>query len=160
MSITIRTQASIGDGATVKSFGGLAVEAANDETLQNIAFTLAVGQNVGAGAAVNVNVLNNPTNAFLDSNVQANVADATQITAESSLNPSQDPIPNSTSDTLIVTGTLTKGETEVSNVDGSVIGVLGGSANTPFLGEPVSGAGIPSGTVIARNHDRLPSPAS
>ena len=75
------------------SFGGLSVQAENDETLQNIAFTLAVGENGGAGAAVNVNVLNNTTNAFLDSNVQANVADLTQVTAESSLESVDGPHP-------------------------------------------------------------------
>jgi hypothetical protein len=99
--ITINTQASIGAGTAVKSFGGLSVQAANDETLQNIAFTLAVGEDAGVGAAVNVDVLNNTTLAFLDSNVQANVADLTQITAESSVKPSTDPIPNSSSDTFI-----------------------------------------------------------
>ena len=55
----------------------------------------------GAGAAVDVNVLNNTTNAFLGSNVRANVADQTQITANSSLTPGTDAIPNSTADTLI-----------------------------------------------------------
>ncbi len=153
--VTITTTASIGAattvngaGTTVKSFGGLNVQAANDETFQNIVFTVAVAGDTGAGAAVNVNVLTNPTYAFLDSNVQANVADATRITAESSLTPSQDPIPNNPSDTLIATGTLTAGSPDVSNVDAAVISVLGGSANTPFDGEPISGTGIPSGTFI------------
>jgi hypothetical protein len=113
---------------------------------------VAGGENTGAGAAVNVNVLNNPTVAFLDSTtlskVQANVAGATQITAESSVKPSQDPIPNSPSDTLIATGTLTKGSIAVSALNASVISVVGGSANTPFNGEPVSGKGIPSATLI------------
>ena len=86
---------------------------------------MAGGKNNAAGGAVNVNVITNPTNAFLDSNVQANVADATQITAESSLTPSQDPIPNSPSDTIIAAGTLTKGSNIVTEIDGAVIGVLG-----------------------------------
>ncbi|MFI5455223.1 MAG: beta strand repeat-containing protein [Isosphaerales bacterium] len=148
--ITINTQASIGAGTVVKSFGGLSVQAANDETLQNIAFTLAVGQDAGVGAAVNVNVLNNPTNAFLDSNVQANVADVTQVTAESSLNPSMDPIPNSVADTIVATGTLTAGSDEVTGIDASIVN----GTMTPFVGEPVTGTGIPFGTVIVKNDSK------
>jgi len=156
--ITINTQASIGANTAVTSSGGLNVQAANDETLQNIAFTLAVGSDAGAGAAVNVNVLNNPTNAFLDSNVHANVADMTQITAESSLNPSIDPIPNSTADTIVATGNaLTEDETlginyyDVSGINGTVINT---ATPPPFVGEPVSGPGIPTGTVIVANDSK------
>ena len=129
----------------VKSYGGLTVDAENDETLQNIAVTLAVSGGTGAGAAVDVNVLNNTTNAFLGSNVQANVAGQTQITANSSLTPGTDAIPNSTADTLIpepitITGTLTAG----SNV------VSGFSASGPVsVGQPVTGPDIPLGTFIA-----------
>ncbi len=148
--ISITTTASIGSGSVVNSSAGLTVQAAEDETLQNIAFTLAVGSDVGAGAAINVNVLNNTTNAYLDSGVSANAADATQVTAESSLAPSQDPVPNSPADTIVATGTLEAGKTDVGAIDGSVLGVLGGSANTPFAGEPVTGAGVPIGTVITK----------
>ncbi len=93
--ITVNTQASIGAGTYVKSFGPLAVESSSANTLQNIAFTLAVGANTGAGAAVAVNVVNDTTVSFIDANVQANVADGTQITATSSFNPSADSIPSS-----------------------------------------------------------------
>jgi mucin-19 len=90
--ITVNTQASIGAGTHVKSFGALAVETSSDETLQNIAFTLAVGEDAGVGAAVAVNVVNDTTLSFLDSTARADVADGTQVTAESSFNPSADSI--------------------------------------------------------------------
>src|SRR5208337_2502779 len=89
--------------------------------------------------------LNNTTNAFLDSNVQANVAGLTQITAESSLNPGTDPIPNSTADQIIpnnpatITGTLTQGSDSVTDP----------SSSAPlFVGEPLQGTGIPTRTVV------------
>ena len=93
--ITVNTQASIGAGTHLKSFGGLAVESSNFNTFQNIAFTLAVGADTGAGAAVAVNDVNDATLSFIDANVQTNVADLTQVTAESSFNPSADSIPSS-----------------------------------------------------------------
>ncbi len=152
--ITITTTASIGAGTIVDSYGGLNVQAANDETFQNIAFTAALSSgDAGAGAAVTVNVLNNATNAFLDSNVQANVAGMTNVAADSTLKPSQDPIPNSSADTIIATGNLTEGSDEVSNINASVLGVLGQSTNTPFVGEPVTATGegsIPFGTLILK----------
>ena len=135
--ITIDTQASIGAGAVVKSSGGLSVQAANDETFQNITFTLADGSDLGAGAAVNVNVLNNSTLAFLDSTVQADVADATQITSESSVNPSQDPIPNSLAEAIITTGNLTQGSPIITSIGGSINNSLGRKENNPIIGEPV-----------------------
>ncbi len=46
--LTFNTQASIGAGTIVISSAGLSVQAQNDETLQNISFTVAVGKNVGA----------------------------------------------------------------------------------------------------------------
>ncbi len=94
-AIIVNTQASIGAGTKVESFGALAVQSSSDSTLQNIAFTLAVGADTGAGAAVAANVVTDTTLAFLDSGVQANVADGTQITAESSFTPSADSIPSS-----------------------------------------------------------------
>ena len=148
--ITINTQASIGAGTIVKSFGDLTVQAANDETLQNVAFTLAVGDDVGAGGAVNVNVLNNPTNAFLDSSVQANVAGMTRITATSSLNPSQDPIPSTPAETIIATGNLEEGDNEVSGINGSINNILGRRSNSPKEGEFVTGTGIPAGTFVLK----------
>ena len=154
--ITVTTTATIGTGTIVTSFGGLSVQAANDETLQNIAFTMATGGEVGAGAAVNVNVLGNTTNAFLGSNVTANVADATQVTAESSLNPSQDPVPNSPADTITATGaSLTAKEVagvtyyDVNGINSTVINTTTpppvATAGTADL---VSGTGIPNGTAI------------
>ena len=60
-------------------------------------------------------------------------------------------MPNSPSDGTIASGTLTKGSRVVSGIDGSVLGVLGGSANTPTAGAtPVLGTGIPTGTVIVQ----------
>ena len=155
--ITIDTQASIGAGTVVTSYGGLSVQAANDETLQNIAFTLAVGEDAGVGAAVNVNVLTNTTNAFLDSNVQANVADMTQVTAESSLNPSTDPVPNSPADTIVATGAaLTAKEVagvtyyDVSGINSTVINTTTPPpVATVGTADLVSGPGIPAGTAIA-----------
>ncbi len=93
--ITVNTQASIGAGTQLKSFGGLAVESSSVNTLQNIAFTLAMGGSTGAGAAVAVNVVNDTTLSFIDANVEANVADLTQVTAQSSFSPSADSIPSS-----------------------------------------------------------------
>ncbi len=80
-----------GSPTTVTSSGGLSVQTEDDETLQDFAFTGAEGGDAGVGAAVDVNVLNNTTNAFLASEVQANVADQTQVTSESSLNPFDGP---------------------------------------------------------------------
>jgi hypothetical protein len=163
--ITITTEASIvgsystlglngGDTATiVNSSGGLTVQAVNNETLQNIAFTVAVGSTAGVGAAIDVNVINNTTNAFIGANIEANASDATQVTANSSLTPSDDPVPNSPSDTIIASGTLTKGSADVASIDGSILGVLGGDAFTPFKGEPVTGTGVPVGTVITETHN-------
>ena len=142
--ITINTTASIGTGTHLISSAGLTVQAVNDETLENIAYTLAVGEDVGAGAAVTVNVLSNPTLAFLDSNVQANVADQTQITATSSLAPSPDPVPNSDTDSVIAEGTLTAGSPLVTDV--VVLAPLS-------QGEPVTGDGIPAGTLILQSPD-------
>jgi hypothetical protein len=147
--ITVTTQASIGANTVVTSSAGLTVQAANDETFQDVSFVVAVGKNVGAGAAINVNVLNNPTSAFLDSGVQANVADATSVTSESSVNPSQDPIPNTPAETIVSAGNLTTGSPVVTAVGGAIDNNLGRGANAPFIGEPVSGPGIPDGTVIA-----------
>jgi mucin-19 len=97
--ITIATEASIvgsysttdlngGDTATiVNSSGGLTVQAVNNETLQNIAFTVAVGSTAGVGAAIDVNVIGNATKAHIGANIEANVSDAIQVTANSSLTP-------------------------------------------------------------------------
>ncbi len=154
--ITFTTTASIGTGSIVNSFGGLSVQAANDETLQNIAFTVATGGELGAGAAVNVNVLGNTTNAFLDSGVTANVADTTQVTAESSLNPSEDPVPNSTADLITATGaSLTAKEVggvtfyDVNGINSTVINTTTPPpAATAGTADLVSGTGIPTGTAI------------
>ncbi len=142
---TFSVTESLSGSTTVKSFGGLTVHAENDQTLQNIAVTLAVGMNTGAGAAVNVNVLNNTTSAFLASGVQANVADLTQVTSESSLNPGTDVVPSSTADQIIpnnpttITGTLTLNSPVVT----------GFSSSAPlFAGEPLQGTGIVTGTVV------------
>ena len=93
--ITTHTTADVGASAQIKSYGGLAVETSNDVMLQNIAFSLATGEDAGVGAAVSVNVVNDTTKSYLDSSVEANVADGTQITAESSFNPSTDSISSS-----------------------------------------------------------------
>ncbi len=148
--ITVNTQASIGAGTVVTSTGGLTVLANNDETLQNIAFTQATGDDLGAGGAVNVNVLNNPTNAFLDTNARVNVAGLTQIHATSSLNPSQDPVPNTPAEAIIATGNLEAGSNEVSGINGSINNVLGRGTNAPKENEFVSGDGIPTGTFILK----------
>ena len=128
--ITINTAASIGSQHDRHlDFGGLTVAGrqrrdASEHRLHRRR-RLATA---GTGAAIDVNVLDNPTNAFLASSVRANVADATQISAESSLTPSHDPVPNSPSDTIIASGTLTAGQLSVAGIDGSVLGVLGGNA--------------------------------
>jgi hypothetical protein len=148
--IAINTQASIGAGARATSSGGLTVQAANDETFQDIAFTVASGKNVGAGASINVNVLNNSTNAFIDTGAQANAAGMTQVTSASSVNPSQDPFPNSPAESIIATGNLEEGNNEVTSLDGTIDNILGRTGNTPKDGEFVTGDGIPLGAFITK----------
>jgi hypothetical protein len=162
--INLTTEASIGAGCVVTSSGGLTVQSANDETLQNIAYTGAEGGEAGVGAAISVNVLTNSTTAFLDTNVQANVGGQTQVTAESSLTPSTDLVPNSPADAVVATGSAVTAKTipgvsvyELNNINASVIGIATAPLPTGLMITPVPllpGPGIPAGTAIVENDSK------
>ncbi len=86
--LTTSSQALVSDDASLNSAAGITVQAENEMELQNIAGAGVFSKgNVGVGASVAVNYIDNTTRASLGARVRADANDSLSVTANYSLAP-------------------------------------------------------------------------